>query len=164
MESIILIGMPGSGKSTVGVILAKQLGFGFIDTDLVIQEREGQKLSQILQKGVSQLLTCEQQALLTQKGGRVVIATGGSAVLSECGMEHLKTLGSVIYLKYELPVLAKRLGNFTERGIAAEPGTKLEEIYALRAPLYEKYADFTVQPNGSADDTVKKITMVLEEK
>ena len=112
MRSVILIGMPGSGKSTVGVILAKLLGSRFVDTDLVIQQRAGKRLSEILLEGVEVLLRKEEEALLSQRGGKVVIATGGSAVLSERGMSRLKRLGRVVYLEYELPELARRLGNF----------------------------------------------------
>ena len=161
MKSVILIGMPGSGKSTVGVILAKLLGSGFVDTDLVIQQRERRRLSEILGDGVGTLLQKEEEALLVQEGGETVIATGGSAVLSERGMAHLRQLGRVVYLDYPLQVLAERLGDFAERGIAAEPGTTLEEIYALRAPLYRKYADLTVRPAGSADDTEQQVLRAL---
>ena len=164
LNSIILIGMPGSGKSTVGVILAKLLGSGFVDTDLVIQQREGRKLHEILTGGVELLLQKEEEALLAQPGGDLVIATGGTAVLSERGMAHLKMLGRVVYLEYPLPVLARRLGDFAKRGIAAEPGTTLEEIYAVRAPLYRRYADVTVRPEGSADDTAQRVLRALVER
>lgn len=156
--------MPGSGKSTVGVILAKLLGSGFVDTDLVIQQREKRKLCEILAGGVDLLLEKEEEALLAQPGGDTVIATGGSAVLSERGMRHLKTLGRIVYLEYPLKILARRLGDFAQRGIAAEPGTTLEEIYAVRAPLYQKYADVIVQPNGSADETAQQVLRALVER
>ncbi len=157
--NVILIGMPASGKSTVGVILAKVLGMNFIDTDIVIQHREGTKLSMIIdKKGIDAFMKCEEEAILATEVSNTVISTGGSAVYSEAAMEHLKKDAVVVYLKVGLRELKRRLGNFKERGIVIKPGETLEGMYKARSVLYEKYADITVGENGaSIEDTVTEI-------
>ena len=149
MENIILIGMPGSGKSTVGVLLAKALGYDFVDVDLVIQRREGALLQEILDaRGVEAFLDAEEQAVLSLDCDRCVIAPGGSAVCRERAARRLKALGTVIYLQVPLEELSSRIQNLSTRGIAMEPGQTLSDVLASRAPLYDKYADLTVQCGG----------------
>ena len=145
MDNIILIGMPGSGKSTVGVLLAKALGYGFLDTDLVIQQREGL----LLQDTVD----CR----------RTVIAPGGSAVCREGTMAHLKELGPVVYLRVPMEELTSRIQNLATRGIAMEPGQTLADVLAQRAPLYERYADLTVDclPGQTLAQTTQMVLALL---
>lgn len=140
-RSIALIGMPGAGKSTVGVVLAKQLGLRFIDTDLSIQERAGTTLQKLLdQHGVAALRAAEQQVLLEEDFSGAVVATGGSAIYSTSGMLRLAEVADIVWLKLPLAVLESRLGNFAERGIASEPGTTLLQLYRERDPLYARWA------------------------
>lgn len=151
MKSVILIGMPGCGKSTLGVILAKELGLGFVDTDIVIQNRTGELLQNTLEKvGVSGLLDEEEAAILSLDMTKpCVVSTGGSAVLRKSSMEHLLKNGVCIYIKAELDEIQKRVTNRNTRGIAAEKGETLNDIYQYRRPFYEKYAQITVDCTGS---------------
>jgi shikimate kinase len=145
MTSIILIGMPGAGKSTVGVILAKAMGMAFIDTDIVIQETYGRLLQDIIDEdGPEAFLSIEEQAVQSLQVQNAVIATGGSVVFSERAMEFLKSGGIVIYLKISFAEMEKRLRNITTRGIVLVAGQSLREMYDERVPLYEQYADITV--------------------
>ncbi len=156
-DNIILIGMPGSGKSTLGVLLAKTLGYQFIDTDLIISGQQQATLQEIIdQRGLEVFLGCEEQAGLSVDVHRTVIATGGSMVLCKRAMDYLKGIGTVIYLDVPLPALVHRLKNIKTRGIAARPGETLEQIYKERTPLYEAYADLTVPVSGGEglEDTV----------
>lgn len=157
--SIILIGMPGSGKSTVGVILAKSLGVDFIDTDLLIQRREKRLLQDIIDKdGIDFFLDRERDAILSVKEENAVIATGGSVILREDAMTHLKDLGTVIFLDVSVKELQKRLSNIKTRGVAAEKGESVNDIYNKRFSLYKKYADFTVDADAlSCEQTVNTI-------
>lgn len=149
MNNVILIGMPGSGKSTVGVLLAKALGYGFLDVDLVIQQREGALLQSILDnRGVEAFLDAEEEAVCSVQCERHVIAPGGSAVCREKAALHLKSLGHVIYLKVPLEELTGRIQNLSTRGIAMAPGQTLADVMACRAPLYEKYADLVIDCSG----------------
>ena len=148
-DCITLIGMPGSGKSTVGVLLAKALGYQFIDTDLVLQQREGALLQDILdQRGVEAFLDAEEAAVKALDCTRAVIAPGGSVVCRPGGMARLKELGPVVYLHVPLSELERRVDNITTRGIAMAPGQTLADVYAAREPLYRKYADLTVDVTG----------------
>lgn len=144
-RNIVLIGMPGAGKSTVGVVLAKKLGYGFVDSDLVIQSREGRLLHEIIsERGVEGFWAVEEEANISIEAERTVIATGGSVVYGCKAMEHLKQIGTVVYLKLSCEAIADRLGDLDERGVTLREGQGLTELYAERVPLYEKYADFTV--------------------
>lgn len=144
-KNIILIGMPGAGKSTVGVVLAKKLGYAFLDSDLVIQSREGRLLHEIIsEQGVEGFWAAEEAANLSIEADRTVIATGGSVIYGHRAMKHLKQIGTVIYLKLSCRAVADRLGDLDERGVTLRDGQGLTELYAERVPLYEKYADFTV--------------------
>ncbi|MBQ2184740.1 MAG: shikimate kinase [Lachnospiraceae bacterium] len=158
-DNIVLIGMPASGKSTAGVILAKVLGKKFIDTDLVIQEREKALLADIIKdKGVAGFMKIEEEAILSVDVNNTVIATGGSAVYGEKAMEHLKENGTVVYLKVEKDELFKRLTNIKERGVVLREGENIEEMYDSHIVLYEKYADIIIEERDSTiEETIRKI-------
>ncbi|MDE6387693.1 MAG: shikimate kinase [Lachnospiraceae bacterium] len=144
-DNIILIGMPGAGKSTVGVVLAKKLGYAFVDSDLVIQSKEGKLLHEIIsERGVEGFWQLEEAVNVSIEAHRCVIATGGSAVYGSEAMEHFKQIGSIVYLKLSCDAIADRLGDLNERGVTLKDGQGLPELYAERVPLYEKYADLTI--------------------
>lgn len=155
-SNIILVGMPGSGKSTVGVLLAKHLVLGFVDTDVLIQVREGRALQAILDSdGYRELRAAEERALLSLDVAGHVVATGGSAVYSRVGMEHLRRCGVVVFLDVPLAVVRTRAGDLSTRGIAAPPGTTFEQLWAERRPLYQRHADITV---GVECDTMEEVS------
>ena len=162
--NIVLTGMPASGKSTVGVILAKVLGMKFVDTDLYIQEREKALLSEIINnKGVDAFLRCEEEALLSLDTDNTVIATGGSAIYSDLGMKHLSKNALIIYLKVRKDVLLSRLNDINERGVVLKNGQTLDDMYDERILLYEKYADMViVEDQLTIEQTVGKITEILK--
>jgi len=144
-SNLILTGMPGAGKSTVGVTLAKVLGYDFVDIDILIAKRQGMPLQGIIDtKGVDAFLKIEEQEACLLETDKAVIATGGSVVLSDRAMAHLKQNGTCIYLDIPLDVLKNRLLNMKTRGIAATPGTTLHDIYQSRRPYYERYADYAI--------------------
>ncbi len=161
-NNIILIGMPGVGKSTVGVVLAKKLGYSFVDADLVIQSREGKLLHEIIaEQGVEGFWRTEEAVGESIDGRRTVIATGGSAVYGERAMAHYRQIGTVVYLHLPLEGIRERLGDLTERGVTLKAGQDLDSLYAERRPLYEKYADITVDCEGlSIREIVKKIVEI----
>lgn len=145
MNNIILIGMPGSGKSTVGVVLAKVLRYDFIDSDLLIQKEESRCLHEIISdEGVEGFLTIENRVNSKITAEHSIIATGGSAIYGEEGMEHLKTLGTIVYLKLSYSTLKERLGDLKNRGVALKEGQTLKDLYEERVILYEKYAEITI--------------------
>lgn len=160
MDNITLIGMPGSGKSTVGVLLAKAMGLNFLDVDLLIQQREGQLLQEILDDhGVDHFLDAEEAAVKSIHCSRTVIAPGGSAVCREGAISHLKALGPVVYLRVPMEELNTRIKNLSSRGIAMQPGQTLADVMAYRAPLYERYADLTVDilPGQDLGQTMQEV-------
>jgi len=162
MKNIVLTGMPGAGKSTAGVILAKTLGMKFIDTDIAIQEREGRLLQEIIDtQGPDSFLETEKNAILSLRCHGTVIATGGSVVFSSRAMEYLKRDGVVVYLEVSFEEMEQRLRNITARGIVLHAGQGLRDMYNERAPLYEKYADITVGCPGMDVETV--VTKVARE-
>ncbi len=158
-DNIILIGMPTSGKSTVGVILAKVLGMDFMDTDIIIQRREGSKLNEIIEKnGIDGFLKREEQALLSIDVSHTVIATGGSAVYSDTAMKHLSKNANVVYLNISLEDLKKRLVDTKDRGVIIRPDESIDKMYESRSILYEKYAEITVKEEGSSiEDTIRAV-------
>lgn len=148
-DNIVLIGMPGAGKSTVGVVLAKRLGYGFLDSDLVIQEKYGKLLHELIEaEGVEGFWKLENDVNAALSPHRTVIATGGSAVYGTEAMEHLRKIGTVVYLKLAYGEIAVRLGDLNARGVTMRPGQTLEDLYRERTPLYEKYAHISVECDG----------------
>jgi shikimate kinase len=149
MKNVILIGMPGAGKSTIGVILAKVLGFGFIDSDLLIQEQEGCLLKDIIEaKGQKGFRTIENQVNRKIITDNCVIATGGSVIYCPESMEHFRKNGVVVYIKLSCETIENRLGNIRQRGVVYREGQTLRSLYEERCPLYEKYAQCTVDGEG----------------
>lgn len=156
--NVVLIGMPGAGKSTVGVVLAKALAKNYIDTDIVIQQQEGNKLHEIIDnRGLEYFLKVEEMHIINLTIEDCVIATGGSVVYSSHAMEYLKSIATVIYLKLNYEEIERRLKDITTRGIAMEKGVSLRDLYIERIPLYEKYADTTIHCDG------KKVEEIIEE-
>lgn len=154
MENVTLIGMPGVGKSTLGVVLAKVLGYQFLDSDLLIQKEEKRRLPQIIeQEGVEGFKKIENRVNASIDVCETVIATGGSVVYCDEAMNHLKSIGKVVYLKLSQESLSKRLGNLKGRGVLLKKGQTLESLYNERIPLYEKYADIVVDEEGKDLET-----------
>ncbi len=149
MKNLILIGMPGSGKSTVGVLCAKALGMPFVDTDLVLQEQSGKLLQQMVNElGAEGFLRREQECILGLHLEGAVVATGGSVALEDAAMAHLKRNGVVLYLALPFAEVERRLRNIATRGIAMGPGESLRALYDYRRPWYEKHADLTIEASG----------------
>lgn len=149
MNNIILIGMPGAGKSTIGVVLAKSLGYKFIDSDLVIQEQEGKLLQEIIsENGDDGFRQIENKINSSINTSNAVIATGGSAVYGNEAMTHFKSTGKIVYLKHSYKEIEGRLGDLNKRGVTIKNGQTLRDLYNERVPLYEKYADITIDCGG----------------
>jgi shikimate kinase len=161
--NIILIGMPGAGKSTVGVLLAKQMAFDFIDTDLLIQRSAGRRLAQIIQQhGLESFCDLEAEHILRLRYQHTVVATGGSVIYRPQAMVHLRSLGRRVYLHISASRLKRRLKNLQARGVVFRPGQSMDELYAERLPLYQKYADTTIQTDRlSPQATVAAILAAL---
>ena len=148
-ENIVLIGMPGAGKSTVGVVLAKHLGCRFVDSDLVIQEKYGKLLHELIEEhGVEGFWKIENEVNASLALDGSVIATGGSVIYGKEAMEHLRLIGQVVYLKLPYEEVADRLGDLNARGVTLMPGQTLRDLYEERTPLYEKYAHVTIDCSG----------------
>ena len=162
-RTITLIGMPGAGKSTIGVLLAKHVGLNFVDTDLLIQVREDHTLQEILDtRGYLELRHIEEQVLLDMPLDATLVATGGSAVYSKAGMARLGAAGPVVYLSAARPVLEQRISAHLARGIAAPPEHTFADVFAERVPLYEQAADLTIAADqGSAEETAAAIATAL---
>lgn len=163
-KNIILIGMPGVGKSSAGVVLAKVLGYKFSDSDLIIQEKTGMLLKEIInEKGIEGFIETENNVNKALDMENTVIATGGSVVYGEEAMEHLKRIGTIVYLKASYEDISARLGDLKGRGVVIKEGQNLKELYDERAPLYEKYADITVEEKGQGiRETVHMIENILQ--
>lgn len=164
--NITLIGMPGSGKSTVGRLLSKQLGYAFLDVDpLIVSRYKAPNLQKVLDDlGTEAFLDAEAEVISGISCENTILAPGGSAVLREKGALHLKALGPVVYLKPSVEALTKRLGNLATRGVTLKPGQTLGDLCAYRSPFYEKYADATIagdQPR--AEDTLRLVLSALKE-
>ena len=166
LDSIVLIGMPGAGKSTLGILLAKALGLGFLDTDIVIQIQEEKTLQEILDgSDYLQLRSIEEQVLLTEQVAGKVVATGGSAVYSREGMARLKESGSVVFLDVPLKALEQRISDFDSRGIASRPGQSLESLYNERCALYREYADITIDCSGQRlEETLQLVIKQIHDR
>ena len=162
-DNLILIGMPASGKSTVGVILAKVIGYDFIDSDLLIQKKEGMRLADIIKKkGIDGFLEVENEVNASIEASQCVIATGGSAVYGEEAMKHLREIGAVIYLQVDYSVIQKRLHNIRQRGVVLREGQTLQDLYDERTVLYENYADLIVREgSGEIEAVVARIIRTL---
>ncbi len=153
--NIVLIGMPGSGKSTVGIILAKLTSKSFVDTDVLIQINEGRSLQAIVDNdGHMVLRAIEERVLLTLECQNHVISTGGSAAYSESAMHHLKGDGIVVFLHADLDTLRGRIRNFDTRGLAKRPDQTFEDLFQERLSLYSRYADFTIETVGYSQEEV----------
>lgn len=162
MKNIVLIGMPGSGKSTVGVVLAKILGYGFVDSDLLIQEQEQRLLSDIItEEGIDGFIAIENQVNSSIEVRDRVIATGGSAVYGAEAMEHLRQIGIVVYLQWSYEEIETRLGDLNERGVVLKEGQDLKLLYEERCPLYEKYAHITID---CEDLSITELARAIEKR
>ncbi len=166
MNNIILIGMPGAGKSTVGVLLAKVLGMNFIDSDLLIQEQEKKLLKDIIaEEGLEGYLKIENQVNREIKAEHSVVATGGSVAYCPEAMEHLGRIGTIIYIRLEFDTIDARLGNIKQRGVVLKNGQNLRSLYEERCPLYEKYAHMTVDGEGlSMEEVLDHIITLIRQK
>jgi shikimate kinase len=164
-SNVVLIGMPGSGKSTCGVIAAKVMLKNFFDTDLLLQGKERSRLQDLIDsKGKAYFYEAEERAILSLNIEATVIATGGSVIYSERAMEHLRSLGTVVYLHLDYETMLKRIHNFTTRGIVVKNGETLPDMYNERLPLYEKYADIIIDcNNNTVEQTVMQIVSAIEE-
>ena len=164
MENIIFIGMPAVGKSTVGVVVAKRLGYQFIDTDLLIQEEEGNLLREIIEKkGIDGFLEIEDRVNAKVEVHNTVISPGGSVVYCENAMKHYKEIGTVVYLMASYETINKRLKSAKNRGVVLRAGQTLKDLYDERVPLFERYADLTVCEDGlKLEDTIDKVIGALQ--
>jgi len=165
-SNITMIGMPASGKSTIGVLLAKRLGYSFVDVDIIIQEKTGKLLREIIhQEGIDGFLKVEEQINQEIDVYRSVIAPGGSVIYGERAMEHLKEISTVVYLKLQYTDVKQRLGDLKDRGVALKEGMTLKDLYEERAPLYEKYADIIVDESGKLmGDMVDELRVIMEKR
>jgi shikimate kinase len=163
-KNIVLIGMPGVGKSTVGVLLAKRLGFSFLDTDIYIQTHEGKSLQGLIQEhGTAGFCDIEARLMLTISASAHVIATGGSVVYRKQAMNHFRANGIVVHLDIDLQRLKKRLDDINARGVVIAPGQTIEGLFAERHFLYKKYADISVPTDGmTPEQVVEKAVDILK--
>lgn len=158
MNNIILIGMPGAGKSTIGVVLAKKIGYEFIDSDIVIQNRYKKILQELINEyGTDGFEKIENDVNKSLNPQNSVIATGGSAIYGKEAMEHFDSIGTVVYLNLPYEEIEQRLGNLEERGVTIKKGQTLKDLYNERTPLYNKYANLTIDCQG------KTIREIVEE-
>lgn len=165
LDNVIFIGMPGSGKSTLGLLYAKAEMYAFCDTDLLVQQREKLPLFKIIEKkGLEGFLCAESLVVSSMRGyHRTVIATGGSVVLSESAMQNLRKNGIIVYIQLPVEEISRRVRNITTRGIVMRPGETLEDVYRERVPLYEKYADITVDCTGfKTEESVEAIIAAIK--
>ena len=163
-NNIVLIGMPGVGKSTIGVILAKVLGYQFLDADLLIQQQEGKLLKDIIAEvGTEGFIQVENRVNASINCEKTIIATGGSVIYGREAMEHLKEIGTVVYLEVPFSVLEKRLSDIKGRGVVLRDGQTLYDLYMERTPIYEKYEDIRVSEEGlGVEETVELLVCKLQ--
>lgn len=161
-DNIVLIGMPSCGKSTIGVVLAKALGYRFVDSDLVIQECTGKLLSDIIdEKGLAAFNEIENRVNTDLDYHKAVIATGGSVIYGKEAMEHLQSIGTIIYIELPFETLCERIGDLTARGVSIKEGQSFRELFEERRPLYEKYADITIHGDNLS---IREIVQELKKK
>lgn len=165
-KNVTLIGMPAAGKSTVGVLLAKRLGYAFVDVDLVIQEREKRLLKEIIaEEGMEGFMAVENRVNAGLSLERSVIAPGGSVIYGKEAMEHLKSIGLVVYLKISYEELTSRLGDVVDRGVVLRDGMTLLDLYRERERYFERYADITVDEEGkNLGQVVDELRGILEKR
>ena len=162
MKNVVLVGMPGAGKSTIGVVLAKVLGYEFIDSGIIIQKREKRLLSEIIrQDGLDGFIAIEGDVNAHLEAERSVIATGGSAIYHDSAMNHFRDTAQIVYIKLSYETLVTRLGDLKQRGVVLREGQTLYDLYEERNPLYEKYADIIVDGEGK---TVEQLMIAIKEK
>ena len=163
MKNVILVGMPSCGKSTIGVVLAKTMNKGFVDTDLLIQQKEGKTLQDIINEhGNEYFHQVEEQVLLDTDVRNFVVATGGSAIYFDDAMEHFKENGKIVYIKVSLETILERLNNIKTRGVTLGKGQTIEDLYRQRIPLYEKHADIVIEAEHlTIEEVVEKIIEVF---
>ncbi|HOO61679.1 MAG TPA: shikimate kinase [Bacillota bacterium] len=161
---IVLVGMPGSGKSTVGAILASSLGVPFIDSDRIIMEKDGRRLQEIIdEEGLDYFMALEEKALLSLDDSMKVVATGGSAVLSEHGMAYLSSIATIVFLDVDIYMLTHRLANAQKRGIVIAKNQTIISLYHERKPYYQRYADIRIRPRNSRPRAVaEQIILAVE--
>ena len=164
MNNVILIGMPAVGKSTVGVVVAKRLGYKFVDTDILIQEEEGRLLREIIEeKGIHGFLEIEDRVNAGVDVENTVISPRGSVVYCKNAMEHYKKIGTVVYLQVSFETINKRLKNAKGRGVVLKEGQTLKDLYDERVHLFEKYADVTVSEDGlNLEETIEEVLKTLK--
>ena len=161
-DNVVLIGMPSCGKSTIGVVLAKAIGYQFVDSDLVIQERTGMLLSEIIDsKGLEAFNQIENDINASLDYHKAIIATGGSVIYGEEAMEHLRSIGTVVYLELPLETLQERIGDLNARGVSIKEGQSFEDLFEERKPLYEKYADITIRTDNLS---IREIVHLLKKE
>lgn len=160
MKNIVLVGMPACGKSTIGVVLAKTMNKGFVDTDILIQQKEQKTLQEIInENGNEYFHQVEEEVLLNFDGKDYVVATGGSAIYFERAIEKFKQDGQIVYIKVSLDTILTRLNNIKTRGVTLKKGQTLSDLYEQRTPLYEKHADIIIEAeNLTIEEIVEKIT------
>ncbi|SET48212.1 shikimate kinase [[Clostridium] polysaccharolyticum] len=162
MKNVVLVGMPGAGKSTIGVVLAKVLGFEFIDSDIVIQKQEKKLLREIIEEnGLDGFIEIEGNINASLNGENTVIATGGSAVYHDEAMKHFQKTAKIVYIKLSYETLVSRLGDLKRRGVVLREGQTFKELYNERHPLYESYADIIVD---GEEKTVEELMVAIKEK
>lgn len=164
-SNITLIGMPSAGKSTIGVLLAKRLGYSFVDADILIQEKEGRLLKEIIaQEGMDGFLQVENRVNASIQVSRSVIAPGGSVIYGKEAMEHLKEISTVVYLKMSYEELERRIGDVVDRGVALKEGMTLRDLYDERTVYYERYADITIDEEGMTPGQTVDLLRAMMEK
>ena len=163
-DNIVLIGMPGVGKSTIGVILAKVLGYQFLDADLLIQETEGKLLKDIIEEvGTDGFIEVENRVNAGISCSKTIIATGGSVIYGAQAMEHLREIGTVVYLEVPFEIIDQRLSDIKGRGVVLKDGQTLYDLFMERTPLYEKYADVRISEEGlNVEQTVELLVNNLQ--
>lgn len=160
IKNIILIGMPGAGKSTIGVLLAKIIGYQFIDSDLIIQSQENKLLNEIIEtEGLEGFIDIENKVNCNLKLNKTVLATGGSAIYGVKAMNYFKSIGTIIYIKLSCETLKDRIGSIKCRGVVLKNNQTFDDLYIERCPLYEKYRDITIDAeNKTIEEIIEKIT------